>query len=170
MNDEWLAGLGEYVEEIPPRLAPTSRFPVSTDDLPEHDPPYGYHPQSVPPWTPALVFDVALGLEGIETILSRHDLTEAAWEHINSHPLFHRQVGVQARELSENGVSFRAKAKVQAEMYLVDLDHMISSPTTDQKVKLDAIKYVTKVADLEPRADKTESNGAPQVNIQINLQ
>lgn len=179
MNDEWLEGLQDYVTEdddlaaaldlpVDPPTTPALRIAPPPDDDEDGDY-YHYRPETVPPWTPALVFDVALGLESEEVIFNRHGITEQEWHHINTHPLFHRQVAEQTRELSETGVSFRAKARVQAEMYLVDIDRMVASPNTDQKVKLEAIRSMVKWGNLEPAPAKEEGTGAPQVNIQINM-
>jgi len=175
MNDEWLEGMDDYVDgdtalaealDIPPAdVAPTHLVEYEEDDYHPDD----YHPQMVSPWTTALVFDVALGLESDETLLARHGITLAEWRHINTHPLFLRQVAEQAREIGENGISFRAKAKIQAEMYLKDIDQMIASQSTDQKVRLEAIRSMVKWAGLEPTPNKEEGSNVPQVNIQINM-
>ena len=185
MNDEWLQGLDDYdtpdddtvtsdlaaaldlpAHEEKPSASPPSLYP-DEDEYPDYR--QDYNPQTVPPWTAALVFDVALGLEGHETVLQRHGVTPEEWDHINAHPLFQRQVAEQAREMGETGVSFRSKARVQAEMYLVQLDQMIHSPSTDQKVKLEAIRSVVKWGGLEPQPSKEEGNSTPQVNVQINM-
>lgn len=183
MNDEWLAGLDEYDTPGRPSVdddlvvaldlgePPATLFtpgPVYDEDD-ELEDRYTYAPQVVPPWTPALVFDVAMGLDGEEVIFHRHGITHDDWDHISTHPMFLKQVAQQARELGESGMGFRAKAKVQAEMYLVDIDRMVASPTTDQKVKLEAIRSVVKWAGLEPTPSKEEGSSAPQVNIQINM-
>jgi len=184
MNDEWLVGLDEY--DTPGRPSVDDDLAVALDlpaDHPVHltagpaydededpdDYPAVYAPQVVPPWTTALVFDVALGLDAEDVIFRRHNITREEWEHISTHPMFLRQVGEQAREMGETGIGFRAKAKVQAEMYLVDIDRMVASPSTDQKVKLEAIRSVVKWAGLEPTPSREEGSSTPQVNIQINM-
>lgn len=192
VNDEWLEGLDEYIDstydgelaevlDLPPVDTSTHTITAATTaalsdssfyEDEDNEAPYiapVYAPQVVAPWTAALAFDVALGLDTIETLLERHGITPQDWEHIAGNHLFNRQVAEQAREMGETGVSFRGKARVQAEMYLVDLDKMIASPGTDQKVKLEAIRSVVKWAGLEPRPDKEEANKMPQVNIQINM-
>lgn len=168
MNDDMMMGLDQY-EEVPPPPAPAAHFPVPMED-PEVVEPWEYDSQVSPPWNTALALDVALGIASTDEILDRHDLSTDEYQRIVAHPLFIRQVAQQAREIVENGLSFRTKAKVQAEMYLLELDKMVMAPTTEQKVKLEAIKYVTKVADLEPKVTKEEGSNGPTVNIQINLQ
>ena len=180
MNTEWMAGLEDYADDDlaaaldipPPPPAPTTEdvpfFAPGIYDEPEEDNyAYQYSPQTVPPWTPALVFDVALGLETEETLFDRHGLTTDAWAHINTHPLFLRQVADQAREMGESGLTFRTKARIQAEMYLEDIDRMVASPNTDQKVKLEAIRSMVKWGNLEPVPSKEDGVGVAQVNVQI---
>lgn len=172
MNDEWLEGLDEYVdsdEELLKALDTDAQLPVTLEPDDDDYEPYAYNPEVVPPWTTALVFDVALGLEDEETILYRHGLDSGDWCHINAHPLFQRQVAEQARDINETGVSFRTKARIQAEMYLKNVDQMIAAPHTDQKVRLEAIRSMVKWADLEPKQQKEEGTGFNQVNIQINM-
>lgn len=161
MNEEWLTGLEDYVaDELPAGVF-----------LPEDDEPDAHWPvsQVEPPWSSALVFDVALGVDDTSVLLQRHGLTPTDWERITSTPHFIRQVAEQARDLAETGLSFRAKAKVQAEMYLIETDRIVYSPHTDAKTKLEAIRSVVKWAELEPRPDKDERASAPMVNIQINM-
>ena len=175
-----MAGLEDYADDdlaaaldIPsPPPAPTTEdvpfFAPGIYDEPEEDNyAYQYSPQTVPPWTPALVFDVALGLETEETLFDRHGITKDAWAHINTHPLFLRQVADQAREMGESGLTFRTKARIQAEMYLEDIDRMVASPNTDQKVKLEAIRSMVKWGNLEPVPNKEDGVGVAQVNVQI---
>ena len=103
MNDEWLVGLDEY--DTPGRPSVDDDLAVALDlpaDHPVHltagpaydededpdDYPAVYAPQVVPPWTTALVFDVALGLDAEDVIFRRHNITREEWEHISTHPMF----------------------------------------------------------------------------------
>jgi len=174
MNEEWTAGMEGYVDTADEELAAALDLPDNPtllalredDDEPTYRH-YRYDPQTVPPWTPALVFDVALGLEDEDTLFARHSLTKQDWENINTHPMFLRQVAEQARDMGESGLSFKAKAKIQAEMYLTDIDRMVSSPATDQKVRLEAIRSMVKWGGLEPIPNKEDGAGVTQVNLQI---
>ena len=116
---------------------------------------------------PRFAFEVALGMESPDKIYPRYDLTEEEWYAIAVSSVFKKTVAKYQEEILEGGLSFRLKAKVQAEAYLTDAHLIIKHPLTPPAVKADMIKWVTKVADLEPKSSKTD--GAPTFNLQINL-
>lgn len=120
-------------------------------------------------WPPRLAFDLALGLDSEEIILDRHMITAEQWEILKSNPLFLREVIERKKDLTDQGVTFRAKAKIQAEEYLLTIDALINDTTVDPKVRLEAIRSMVKWAGLEPKEDKEKAtlNNAVQVNINI---
>ncbi len=123
-------------------------------------------------WSPKLVFELALGLDPLAEILERHKLTQAEYEHLSNHPAFRHDLAMQRLDVQENGVTYKRKAAMQAESYLQDL-HMIvtdSSGDVPASTRLDAIKYVTKVAELEPdKKQAGDDNSKQTINIQINV-
>lgn len=120
------------------------------------------------PWDPKLVFDLAVEVDDLPTILERYALSEDEFSGLMSVPAFRRELALMVRDVREDGVSFRSKAKLQAEDYLQILDEMVYDPTTPASVRLDAIKSAVKWGDLEPREKKNaEGNGGAQVNISI---
>jgi UDP-N-acetyl-D-mannosaminuronate dehydrogenase len=119
-------------------------------------------------WPATLVTDLALGLDPLDDILLRHNVPQHRWDVLASHPAFIRAVATQAKEFGESGLTFRAKARAQAEDYLQQIDQIVVDATVDPKARIDAIKSVVKWAGLEPREEASQSS-SPQVNIQINL-
>lgn len=116
---------------------------------------------------PRLAFEVALGHMPIEEIYPRYQLTEFDWMRLAVQPTFKHAVIKYQEEISEQGISFRMKARVQAESYLKDAHLLIKHPMTPPTVKADMIKWTTKVADLEPKQNKDDTGTT--FNLQINL-
>jgi len=115
---------------------------------------------------PRLAFEVALGFEKPETICPRYEVTEDEWYNLAASPVFKKAVVKYQEEILEGGISFRLKAKVQAEAYLKDAHLLIKHPLTPPAVKADMIKWMARVADLEPKNNKNEG---VSFNLQINL-
>lgn len=125
-------------------------------------------PNQVSPWPPKMTFDLALG-DSPETVCERYQITPEQYDRYIYHPAFRREVSEHQREIRENGVTFKEKAKVQAEMYLQDLDDLVTDTRVSPAVRLDAIKSVVKWAGFEPTKDANQTTNVPQFNIQINL-
>lgn len=114
-----------------------------------------------------LIFEVALGFKPYTEIYPRYNLTEIDWLRISRQPSFRNAVIKKQDEIAEEGISYRLKARTQAEAYLKDLHLLIKNPTTSPNVRLEAIKYITKVSDLEPKPNKEDTGTT--FNLQINL-
>jgi hypothetical protein len=121
------------------------------------------------PWPPRLVLDLALGLDDVETILTRHDIPVHTYNQLLQLPLFRRELVVAQKELQENGVSFKRKAALQAEMYLEDMDQVMKDDKTPPSVKKDIFIHMAKLGELEPEKKGDGTNSGPAFNIQINL-
>lgn len=121
------------------------------------------------PWHPRLTFDIALGDDAAEALQDRYNLTQEQLDAYYIIPAFRREVADHQKTIREEGITFRQKAKVQAEMYLENLDRIVNDVEVSAATRLDAIKSVVKWADLEPKVDKAAQGNVPQFNIQINL-
>lgn len=119
-------------------------------------------------WPAMLPFELALGIHSLEAILDGHGLSLYDWEIIEDNPLFKREVAAAMLEVAESGMSFRRKAAVQAETYLLDMDNLMNSVDTAPSTKLDIFKTLVKCGDLEPKDSKAGAT-AGQFNIQINF-
>lgn len=173
LNDEMLAGILDLADdeaepEIEATAAPTALAPA--EDPPSHRTTRTPRTYLDLTWHPRMVFDIALGLDTTEEILERYDVGAQEYEQLCAHPEFRRELAAQMADIKQNGAGFRAKAKVQAEMYLAEVHRIVTDPETPTTVQMDAIKNVVKWADLEPK-DKSkdgDKTGA-QFNIQINF-
>jgi hypothetical protein len=124
-------------------------------------------------WTDRLAFDVALRLEGsgedVNEIMERHHLEAHSLLVFNKDPVFLRQVAKYRDEIREKGITFRLKARTQAEELLKTSWLLIHSPDVSAAVKADLIKSTVKWAGLEPKNDVGAGEGSGGVRITINL-
>lgn len=146
--------------------------PVLYYDDPQLNPATKHAPtRTSQPWDPRLVLDLAVGVDDLPTILTRYRLTTAEFDRLQEVNAFRRELAVAMRDVREQGVQFRQKAKVQADAYLMVLDSMVHDPATPPSTRLEAIKSVVRWGDLEPK-DKDAKNQPGQnsnINIQINF-
>lgn len=125
-------------------------------------------------WTDRLAFDVALCLEGsgdtLDEIKNRHRIDADDLLAFNRDPVFLKRVETYRDEVREKGITFRLKARAQAEELLTTSYMLIHDPAVSPAVKADLIKSTVKWAGLEPKnTDNDNSANAGGVKIMINL-
>lgn len=123
-------------------------------------------------WSDRLAFDMALLLEGsgeeMSEMLSRHRISTDEITVFSKDPVFLKKVEHYREEVREKGLTFRMKARAQAEELLVTSWTLIHSPDVSAAVKADLIKQTVKWGGLEPKND-TEVTAGGGVRITINL-
>lgn len=125
-------------------------------------------------WNDRLAFDVALTLEGsgetLQEIMGRHNITANDILAFNSDPIFLKKVEHYRNEVRDKGLTFKLKARAQAEELLTTSWLLIHDPAVSPAVKADLIKSTVKWAGLEPKQEMvTPEGGANGVRITINL-
>lgn len=129
--------------------------------------------QKLTKWTDKLALDIALHLEGsggtLPDILSDHGLTPFDLQDFNTDPVFTKKVDGFRDDIKNKGLSFKLKARVQAEQLLETSFALIHHPDISPAVKADLIKSTVKWAGLEPRGSEEVSGGTGGVTITINL-
>jgi len=126
------------------------------------------------PWSDRLAMDIALALEGsgetMAEILARHNITIADITTYNKDSMFLKKVEHLRGEVREKGMTFRLKAKAQAEELLTTSWNLIHANDVSATVKADLIKSTVKWSGLEPtkEANVTDGGGGG-VTIQINV-
>lgn len=125
-------------------------------------------------WTDRLAFDVALCLEGsgesLDEIKDRHRIDADDLLVFNKDPVFLKRVETYRDEVKEKGLTFRLKARAQAEELLTTSYMLIHDPAVSPAVKADLIKSTVKWAGLEPKNTENDNNpGTGGVKIMINL-
>lgn len=123
-------------------------------------------------WNDRLAFDVALLLEGsgetLHDVLERHHLDADDLLVYRADPVFLRRVGDYRNEVRDKGMTFKLKARAQAEELLTTSWLLIHDPAVSPTVKADLIKSTVKWAGLEPK-EATPMESAGGVRITINL-
>jgi len=124
-------------------------------------------------WSDRLAFDVALTLEGsgetMQEVMGRHNLSASDLLQFRQDPVFLKKVEHYRDEVREKGMTFRLKARAQAEELLTTSYLLIHDPGVSPAVKADLIKSTVKWAGLEPRNDDNAEGSAGGVRITINL-
>lgn len=125
-------------------------------------------------WSDRLAFDVALMLEKsgetVDEVIARHKITSDDMLTFNQDPVFLKKVDSYRSEIQEKGITFRLKARAQAEELLTTSWTLIHSAEVSASVKADLIKSTVKWGGLEPKNDPNALEaGAGGVKIMINL-
>jgi len=83
-------------------------------------------------------------------------------------PHFIQTIRVYKEELVEKGVTFRLKAKIQAEDLLTHSYVLATDPEVPAAVRADLIKWTAKMAALEP-GEKDKGGGAAGAGFTLNI-
>jgi len=130
-------------------------------------------PHAPTSWSDRLAFDIALALEGsgesVDDIRQGHGISTAELIRFNKDPVFLKRVEHYQTEIKENGLTFKLKARAQAEELLTTSWSMIHNPDVSAAVKADLIKSTVKWAGLEAKTDEGAGNAAGGVRININF-
>lgn len=130
--------------------------------------PPGYKPESGSDMSfdPRLAYELALGLTKPHEVFEKYGLEQERAVELVRTPAFIATVRKYKQEIEEGGVSFRLKAKIQAEDLLTHSYLIATDPETPASVRADLIKWTARVADLEPR-DSKEKGAAGGFNLSI---
>ena len=124
-------------------------------------------------WSDRLAFDIALKLEGsgeeLNEIIQRQRITANDLYTFNTDPVFRKKVEIYRNEIRDKGMTFRLKARAQAEELLTTSWLLIHSPDVSPAVKADLIKSTVKWGGLEPKGEVVDTSGGNSVKITINL-
>ena len=124
-------------------------------------------------WSDRLAFDVALTLEGsgetLQEVMTRHSIGASDIVSFNADPVFLKKVEQYREDIRDKGMTFKLKARAQAEELLTTSWLLIHDPSVSAAVKADLIKSTVKWADLEPKGDDAQAGGGGGVKITINL-
>ena len=124
-------------------------------------------------WSDRLAFDIALTLEGsgetLQEVMTRHNITANEILIFNGDPVFLKKVEHYREEVREKGITFRLKARAQAEELLTTSWMLIHDPAVSPAVKADLIKSTVKWGGLEPKTEVGTEGGTGGVRITINL-
>ena len=125
-------------------------------------------------WNDRLAFDVALLLEGsgetMQEIITRHNIDAIQMAKFSADPVYLKKVEHYRTEIQEKGLTFKLKARAQAEELLTTSYMLIHDPSTSAAVQADLIKATVKWAGLEPKnTDDANAGNAGGVRITIHM-
>ena len=122
---------------------------------------------SITNYSQHFVMELALGLESPDALCIRYDVTPSEYALLLSNPIFQTDLAHWKQKMVDEGLSFKLKARVQAESYLTEIDELIADPSTSKETKLAAISRIVSWAGLEQSKTTTESSNKPSVTINI---
>lgn len=126
-------------------------------------------PSDIETYPATLPIEVAMKTAPIKDICEAYGLTQADWDRLKNDPMFIAEVAAYREELKKDGVSFKMKAKLQAEELLKTSWKLIHSHNDDvpPNVKADLIKFTIRAAGLD--GSKDQAAAGPQNALQINI-
>jgi hypothetical protein len=124
-------------------------------------------------WSDRLAFDIALTLEGsgetLQEVMTRHKIAASDIISFNADKVFLKKVEHYRGEIQEKGLTFKLKARAQAEELLTTSWMLIHDPAVSPAVKADLIKSTVKWGGLEPKVETGGEGSTGGVRITINL-
>lgn len=123
--------------------------------------PAGYRPTSGAELTfdPRIAYEIALGVDQPWAVFGKYGVAEEQAAALSTNPAFMATVAKYQEELLASGVSFKLKAKIQAEDLLTHSYLIATDPEAPMSVRADLIKWTARVAGLEPKEEKGSGAG-----------
>ena len=118
---------------------------------------------------PQLIAEAAVGIDSLEDICARYHYSPEQTEQLRNDPGFKVRVSRMEQELKKEGVTFRMRAAYAAEDLMADVWRRAKDPSVGLGMKLDALKTLAKLGDLEPKQNLNPQAAAGGFSITINL-
>ena len=117
---------------------------------------------------PMLPIELALRVAPVREICEAYDISKEEFTALSEDPVFIRAYAAAKEELQKDGVSFRMKAKMQAEELLKKSWALIHSDHTPATIKADLIKATVRWAGYDAKDGVAGGVGtAFQINIHL---
>lgn len=133
----------------------------------DYDP--GRDPASIA-WPPTLPVEIALKTAPMNDIREAYGYSNEEWMRLKDDPAFLADLAAAVQMVKQEGMSFKLKARLQAEELLKTSWRLIHAPADEvpSSVKADLIKATARWAGYDNR-DQVAGSGQPTFAIQINL-
>lgn len=118
-------------------------------------------------YPPMLPVELALKIDTPAKICEIYGITRDDFSRIIRHPVFIKAYQEAVESLKVDGMSFKLKAKMQAEGYLATAFQLVQNANTSDAVRADLIKNTVRWAGYDAKAVDTGQGSS--FNIQINL-
>lgn len=122
-------------------------------------------------YPPTLPLAVALGEGTTKEICEDYGVSRQQWRDLCDNPVFRNAVDGFLTELQKDGMSFKLKARMQAEGMLNKSWQMVHDKTGDvpPSVKADLIKFTVRCAGLSDEKKDAPGAGGIGTALQINI-
>lgn len=114
-----------------------------------------------------LACDLALKMEDAEVVFTRYRYTPEQAAALMDTQAFTDTLARVGKELAENGLSFRAKARAISEDLLPVGYDLATDPLVASAVRADMVKWFAKVAGNEPKEAKDDGRSSGGLNLSI---
>lgn len=118
-------------------------------------------------WVEELAFEVALEYFAPEDLQLKFELSPQRYQRITSVPEFKRAVADYRREIDDEGIAFKLRARKCAELMLEEIHEMAFDQRVDAKTRLEAMKTMCHYAGYDMKT--AEDGGGIKVQIISNL-
>lgn len=116
---------------------------------------------------PLLPVELALRIDTPAKICACYGIGKEEFTALAKHPVFVKAYSDAVESLKQDGMSFKIKAKLQAEEYLKTSFTMVQDKNTSDAVRADLIKATVRWGGLDAKA--AEAGSGSNFQIQINL-
>lgn len=122
-------------------------------------------------WPPTLPVEIALKTAPLDEIRQAYGYTTEEWMRLKDDPQFLSDLTAAVHMVKKEGMSFKLKARLQAEELLKTSWRLIHAPSDEvpSSVKADLLKATMRWAGYDAKEQAVSAGGGVGFNIQINL-
>lgn len=115
-----------------------------------------------------LIAEAAIGTSSLDEICARYNYSPEQTEQLRNDPGFKVRVSRAEQELAKEGVTTKMRARHVVDDMISEVWIQGKDPSVGLGMKLEIIKTLTKIADLEPKANQLVQQGSG-FSLVINL-
>ena len=97
-------------------------------------------------YPPLLPVELALRVGSVQEVCAAYGIERAEWDALRQDPVFIEHLRRCVEEVKKDGVSYKLKARLQAEAQLKTCWNIVHDKDTPPAVKADLIKFTARVA------------------------
>lgn len=116
-----------------------------------------------------LVAELALGMEEPDDVARRYGWEGRRWDNLKAWKPFLDAVDKQRAEFEKTGVTFRLKAAMKADVLADQVFVKAMANETSLLQKIEALRFFSKMGELEPQPKAAVANTGPGFSITIDL-
>lgn len=137
--------------------------------LDERLPGYRPTPASELTFDPRIAYEIALAVDSPTAVFAKYGISQEHAVRLATNAAFGATLRKYQEEISASGISFKLKAKIQAEDLLTHSYLMATDPEVPPAVRADLIKWTARVAGLEPKEKDSGAGGAGGFTLNISF-